>query len=321
MVFIPHGGFTPYSGTANRAVSSTTPNIQDEEDELLRSQARAAAANRVLSGTTTQQVPSPMPTGNAAPPASPAQEALVNTSPNKSITPSLGQTIQPRLSGGTGSGIGGFSGGISTNVAPTSSIAQDIAAAGASGMSRAPFAKVTSFTPDIFTGSGSGDGTVTTGTGETVVLPPSGSSREDQRNAAMGLGDGPPKRPVGGGGSGGGGTEGGDATEETFRQMLENTLMSKLGETAADRARMDAGRALVAARAQAGRGQMGMSGGMLALLLRRQRTGFLTNSLGLRVLVRNWKLWIRQKSLAFLTIWRMQILTRKGMLKRFSETT
>ena len=53
--------------------------------------------------------------------------------------------------------------------------------------------------------------------------------------------------------------------ERGFRDRLEEVLMGKLNETPEERAQREAGRALVAARAQAGRGQMGMSGGMLAL--------------------------------------------------------
>lgn len=58
-----------------------------------------------------------------------------------------------------------------------------------------------------------------------------------------------------------------EVTEEeaqTFRDMLEENLMAKMMEDAQSAGQRDAGRAIAAARAQAGRGQMGMSGGMIA---------------------------------------------------------
>jgi hypothetical protein len=58
----------------------------------------------------------------------------------------------------------------------------------------------------------------------------------------------------------------GDETEEakTFQELLEENLMAKMMEDAQSAGQRDAGRAIAAARAQAGRGQMGMSGGILA---------------------------------------------------------
>jgi hypothetical protein len=114
-------------------------------------------------------------------------------------------------------------------------------------MNRQPRVPVTSFTPDI--PSTDHGGNVTTGTGENVRL--------DNRTRAEIM------NSMAGGGGGGGDGEGG--AERTFRQMLEENLMGKLDENANDRGQREAGRAIAAARAQGGRGQMGMSGGMIGL--------------------------------------------------------
>lgn len=53
--------------------------------------------------------------------------------------------------------------------------------------------------------------------------------------------------------------------DDTFSSLLDQMLRDKMMEDPTEAARLDAGRALAAARSQAGRGQMGMSGGMLAL--------------------------------------------------------
>jgi len=68
-------------------------------------------------------------------------------------------------------------------------------------------------------------------------------------------------------------TGGGEEEEEeeetgddgSMKDRLIAMLMDKMNESPEERAQIEAGRALVAARAQAGRGQMGMSGGMLGL--------------------------------------------------------
>jgi hypothetical protein len=63
----------------------------------------------------------------------------------------------------------------------------------------------------------------------------------------------------------GGGNIGNETEEDkTFQELLEENLMAKMMEDAQSAGQRDAGRAIAAARAQAGRGQMGMSGGILA---------------------------------------------------------
>ena len=57
----------------------------------------------------------------------------------------------------------------------------------------------------------------------------------------------------------------GEEEDDTFSSLLDQMLRDKMMEDPTEAARLDAGRALAAARSQAGRGQMGMSGGMLAL--------------------------------------------------------
>jgi len=66
-------------------------------------------------------------------------------------------------------------------------------------------------------------------------------------------------------GDGQGGDDGGSGLPEGFGDALKQKLMEILEMDASERARNEAGRALLAARSQAGRGQMGMSGAMLGL--------------------------------------------------------
>jgi len=65
-------------------------------------------------------------------------------------------------------------------------------------------------------------------------------------------------------GEGGNIEESAEEEAQTFRDLLEENLMAKMMEDAQAAGQRDAGRAIAAARAQAGRGQMGMSGGMIA---------------------------------------------------------
>ena len=65
-------------------------------------------------------------------------------------------------------------------------------------------------------------------------------------------------------GEGGNIEESAEEQAQTFRELLEENLMAKMMEDAQSAGQRDAGRAIAAARAQAGRGQMGMSGGMIA---------------------------------------------------------
>lgn len=225
-----------YRGTAQRAISTTRPSMQAEEEEM---KAKASAANRVLQSTQAATIPSPMPTGDAAPTAAAAQRGLVNTGPaNTAGIQGYGTGVAARKSGAITSPIGAT---VAAGALPVS------AAEDTSTMKRPPRAEVTSFNPDL--PSTDHGGNVTTGTGENVGLD--NRTRAEIMNSMIN------------GGAGQGGEE--EIKEKTFREMLEENLMGKLNETPEERAQMEAGRALVAARAQAGRGQMGMSGGMLAL--------------------------------------------------------
>ena len=84
---------------------------------------------------------------------------------------------------------------------------------------------------------------------------------DEYRSDVMGASYPNPNEPANqysGGGAGG-------AEDVDFGQALEDKLREILDLDAAERARNEAGRALLAARSQAGRGQMGMSGAMLGL--------------------------------------------------------
>ncbi len=218
-----------YRGTAQRAISTTRPSIQAEEEEM---KAKASAANRVLQNTQAATIPSPIPTGDAAPTAAAAQRGLVNTGPAKTAgLKSYDTGMAARGSANSGMPL--------TDSISASAVTGS--AAGGSQMKRPP---------NIIRGSE----TAASG-GDLPPVPEQGKPFEMYEIANQGgskLLDDISKTVS-------------TPQEQSFRDRLEETLMGKLDETPQERAQREAGRALVAARAQAGRGQMGMSGGMLAL--------------------------------------------------------
>lgn len=219
-----------YRGTAQRAISTTRPSIQAEEEEM---KAKASAANRVLQNTQAATIPSPIPTGDAAPTAAAAQRGLVNTGPaNTAGLKSYDTGMAARGSGLpltgsiTASATGSSTGGSQMKRPPNIIRGSETAASGGELPPR----------PE-----GSRDNEITVSGFELQDLAGGGSLLDDITKTAI------------------------TPTDESFRGKLEQTLLDKLNETPEERAQREAGRALVAARAQAGRGQMGMSGGMLAL--------------------------------------------------------
>lgn len=189
--------------------------------------AKNAAVDNVLQ-TRQQAVPNVMPTGNTAPSARPSEQTLVNTGPRATPKQDLG--FGQRRESGPGGGMTnrGLDTGLNTNVA----------AGQTPGMDAGKRIRSATNVPGFDRGRAG------------IDFPAQASYDED--------------RPGGPGGPGSGGEEE-EVVDQSFREMLESTLMGKLTETAESRAQREAGRAIAAARAQAGRGQMGMSGGMLGL--------------------------------------------------------
>ena len=205
-----------YRGLAQRAVSTTRPSISDEEEEM-RAKAKASAANRVMQNTKAATIPSPMPTGDAAPTAAASQKGLVNTGPaNTAGIQDYGTGVAARKSGAVTSPIGAT---VAAGALPVNASG----VAGSTGQSEKN-PRLGAYSPGFVSTPG--------------IDTPAESSEYV-----------PPIMP----------------DDRGFRDRLEEVLMGKLNETPEERAQREAGRALVAARAQAGRGQMGMSGGMLAL--------------------------------------------------------
>lgn len=95
---------------------------------------------------------------------------------------------------------------------------------------------------------------------ETIVEPEETVNPDLVSNWPSDYGDDLPESDPGDGGNIGNETE----EAKTFQELLEENLMAKMMEDAQSAGQRDAGRAIAAARAQAGRGQMGMSGGILA---------------------------------------------------------
>ena len=247
--------YQPYAAqyTKKRNISQTRPAIGDDDDITKKS--KELAVSKSLGNK--EQTPSVMPTGNQKAPAVAARETIVN---------SAGSQAQKQ---GTAPNIG------SIKAAPNFDM----------GMARH------SGNPE------EGELPTVVGSGPMGAVKSVQEQEEDRRSEAHDqerrmqkeqaeesrrragseeqayydsdeynpLGGGPPRRnepdnkyvPPPSDGSGN--------DPDGFGDILEQKLLEILGMDPTERARNEAGRALLAARSQAGRGQMGMSGAMLGL--------------------------------------------------------
>ena len=285
--------YRPKSGTASRAVSQNRQSISQEEEEFRRKSA-ATAANRMLSGSSVQQTPSPMPTGNRAPPTKTGVSALVNSAPAAAQAAAGPQATMPTNTSQYGTQSGNARMGILDDIFGFlgDTFGSDTAAPARTGESDMQVDEEGQ--RENARNRGAGDlGYVLDGEGGSATagaLADRGGIRANV--GTRGRLDPYTALPFQNDGGGAGidltgsgaaqdvtspiyedGTDGGSSTSEdspfvedrTFRNRLEELLVSKLDESADERAAKDAGRAIAAARAQGGRGQMGMSGGMIGL--------------------------------------------------------
>lgn len=280
--------YSPNRGVASRAISQNRQSISEEEEEFRRKSA-AAAADRMMSGSSIQKTPSPMPTGMAAPTANTSVDALVNSAPAAARTAAGPQATMPTNTSQFGLDSGNARKGILDDIFGFlgDTLGSD-SAPQAAPQSRLEVDDSEERNRDAALSAPLGD----VGLGSDVALTGSAG----RRNAGPGRLPGMAGARIGTGPIGGNQPSAGadltnsgaaedvttplynDGTEDSspnpelsqpepnnFRSELEKLLMGKLAEDVDERAAADAGRAIAAARAQGGRGMMGMSGGMIGL--------------------------------------------------------
>jgi len=257
--------YQPYAAqyTKKRNISQTRPSIKDDDDVTKKS--KDLAVSKSLGNK--EQVPSVMPTGNQQAPAVAARETIVNSAQaqvqKQGTSPNVGN-IKAAPSFDMNMAMG--SGGTAPSNQPRSEddderswldrmrdMMREAQRANEGRESRDEEQKAYADYMEEQRRSGS--------QGEEAERQQRYYDSDAYRNPLMGLGVGDARQNQNNQYDGGAGeNEGAD-----FGQALEDKLMEILGMDPAERARNEAGRALLAARSQAGRGQMGMSGAMLGL--------------------------------------------------------
>lgn len=223
--------YQPYAAqyTKKRNISQTRPAIGDDDDITKKS--KELAVSKSLGNK--EQTPSVMPTGNQKAPAVAARETIVNSAASQAKD----QGTSPNI-GNIKAANPNFDMGMARHSAAPYNDREEVIGEKKETISAAP--------PEHNTESARGrdyDATpidfTTFGEGQFNYNPNAGN----ENNNESGSGDDP----------------------DGFGDILEQKLLEILGMDPTERARNEAGRALLAARSQAGRGQMGMSGAMLGL--------------------------------------------------------
>ena len=225
--------YQPYAAqyTKKRNISQTRPAIGDDDDITKKS--KELAVSKSLGNK--EQTPSVMPTGNQKAPAVAARETIVNSAASQAkdqgASPNIGniKAANPNFDMSMARGSGGTA-PEDNNLSQPRSEAHDQERRmqeeqAEESRRRAGDEEQAYYDSDEYNPLGD----------------PIGRNEPDNQYVP------PPNDPDG------------------FGDILEQKLLDILGMDPTERARNEAGRALLAARSQAGRGQMGMSGAMLGL--------------------------------------------------------
>jgi len=236
--------YQPYAAqyTKKRNISQTRPAIGDDDDITKKS--KELAVSKSLGNK--EQTPSVMPTGNQKAPAVAARETIVNSAGSQAqkqgTAPNIGSI---KAAPNFDMGMARHSGTAPPENNTESASNRDHDATPMERYERRA-GPIPAAEPEHNTESARGrdyDATpidfTTFGEGQFNYNPNAGN----ENNNESGSGDDP----------------------DGFGAILEQKLLEILGMDPTERARNEAGRALLAARSQAGRGQMGMSGAMLGL--------------------------------------------------------